>query len=365
MQKQTIIILINNFARGGAEILLVGILPELNQRYNVILVTLTDDNDFRGDEIICSQKYTLGFTTKFSIIKCIQKLKKIIRRHKPSLVHAHLVFSSLFARIACPASIPLVYTIHSTLSKDIFSNSRILTFLEKNTIRKGHSVITVSDEVMVDYEGTIKTIRNRFILNNYISNSFITQQTTAKDYDHLKKLRLVAVGNIKVTKNYTYLVKALTQLKEYPVTLDIYGQDQGNLLESLQKEVAVHQLPIVFKGSANNINELLVNYDVYVLPSLFEGFGIAAVEAMALGLPLLLSNLAVLKSVTMNNALFFDINDPNSFVILIKEIFAGKYDLNKLSENGIKIARSHYTKAAHVKKLFTIYDEILLLNNIK
>jgi glycosyltransferase involved in cell wall biosynthesis len=359
MNKQTIIILINNFTRGGAEILLIGILPELNQRYNVVLVTLTDECDFNDDEIICSKKYILGFTNKFSIIKCIRKFKKIIKANNPSIVHAHLVFSSLIARVACPANIPLAYTIHSTLSKDIFKNSRILTFLEKNTIRKKYSVIAVSNEVMIDYEGTVKKIKHRYILDNYINDSFIQQKIEQKDHNHLAKLNLVAVGNIKVTKNYIYLIKALAHLKQYPVTLDIYGQDQGKLFESLQKEISLNQLPVVFKGSANNINELLIHYDAYVLPSMFEGFGIAAVEAMSLGLPLLLSNLPVLKSVTMNNALFFDTNDPMSFVKLIKEIFDGKHDLNKLSENGIAIARNNYTKEIHLKKLFAIYDEML------
>ena len=136
-------------------------------------------------------------------------------------------------------------------------------------------------------------------------------------------------------------------------------------MELLQKEVAIYQLPIIFKGKAINVHELLVNYDAYVLPSMFEGFGIAAVEAMAVGLPLLLSDLTVLRTVTMNNALFFDVNHPMTFVILIKEIFEDKYDLNMLSEKGIKIARNNYAKEAHIKKLFSIYDEIQLLNNVK
>ena len=67
---------------------------------------------------------------------------------------------------------------------------------------------------------------------------------------------------------------------------------------------------------------------------------------------------------TNNNALFFDVNDPMSFVSLIKDIFNKKYDLNKLSENGITIARNKYTKEAHLNKLFNIYDEILISNKI-
>src|ERR1700679_3807965 len=106
MQKQTIIIIINDLQRGGAETLLVGILPELNERYDVVLVTLKDICDFREEEIVCAYRYNLGIKSQLSVLKGVLKLKSIIRRHKPSFVHAHLVYSSLIARLAFPAAIP-------------------------------------------------------------------------------------------------------------------------------------------------------------------------------------------------------------------------------------------------------------------
>jgi glycosyltransferase involved in cell wall biosynthesis len=360
MQKQTIIIITNDLAMGGAEILLVGILPELNQRYNVVLVTLKDICDFSEDKIICNHRYNLGVTSRFSAIRGVLKLKKIIRLHNPSFIHAHLVYSSLIARIACPSNIPLIYTIHGTLSYHVFNHSRILTFLEKLTIRKEHSVIAVSNEVMVDYKRTIKKINKQFVLANYIRDVFFQQKIVHKEYRHLNKLKLVAVGNLntKDDKNYTYLIKALAELKQYPVTLDIYGKNQENSIEPLQKEVTLHELPILFKGQAANIHEILSNYDLYVMSSKHEGFGIAVIEAMALGLPLLLSDLPVLKNITFNNAIFFDVEDPSSFVKKIKDIFEDRYDLNRLSINGTQLAKEYYTKKAYLQKLFYIYDLI-------
>ena len=66
--------------------------------------------------------------------------------------------------------------------------------------------------------------------------------------------------------------------------------------------------------------------------SLVEGFGISAAEAMAIGLPLLLSDIAPLHEISQNNALFFDPYKPQSFADVVVKIMAGKIDLKKLSE---------------------------------
>ena len=77
MRTQTLLIIIDNLKKGGAEGLLVGILPELNKKYEVILVTLTQECDFKDGEVICKKKYNLGFKNKLSFISCIIKLKKL------------------------------------------------------------------------------------------------------------------------------------------------------------------------------------------------------------------------------------------------------------------------------------------------
>src|SRR6185312_15674748 len=107
-----------------------------------------------------------------------------------------------------------------------------------------------------------------------------------------------------------------------------------------------------------NVQKELLNNALFVMSSKNEGFGMAAIEAMASGLPLLLSDLPVFHEVTFDNALFFNITNPTSFVTLIKEILEGKYNLNQLSKKGIEIAKQ-YNKEKYLADLCSIYDEIL------
>ncbi len=358
MDKKNIVIVINDLGLGGAERLLMGLLPAINERYNVILVTLIDKEVFDKNAIIaCKEKYCLDFTNNFSIPKCIYKLTRIIKKHNPVLVHAHLFYSNIIARIACPASIPCLFTVHSLQSYDIFSKSRLWTFLEKSTVRPYHSIMVVSEHLLEDYELHIKKMQHSFVLPNCVEDIFFETIFPAKNYNGLDKLKLVAIGNIKPIKNYGYLIEAFKYLKDYPVTLDIYGTDQGEL-SSLQKIIDENQLPVTFKGRGYDINELLLNYDIYVMSSKSEGCSVAVIEAMTLGLPLLLSTLPGLKAETFGNALFFDIVDKQTFVARIKEIINKDYDLNMLSEKGMQIAKQHYTKSMYIQKLFSIYNKL-------
>ncbi len=365
MNKKTLLCVIDSLGRGGAEMLLVGLLPELNNRFRVILVTLSGEIAFDESQIISSKKYSLGFKGKHSLLPAIIKLKKIIRQTRPDLVHAHLLHSSIVARAACPAHIPLVYSLHTIMSKDAFDGSRLNAWLEKRTLKKGQAVIAVSEAVLDDYRKLIALPGPAYVLKNYVSNAFLLQQDLRQVHQNKAKLQLVAVGNIKPVKNYEYLLKAFEQLKSLPVSLDIFGHGEAGAVKVLQDEIDSKKLNIVLKGSTGNIATLLPAYDLFVMSSSYEGFGIAPIEAMATGLPLLLSDIPVFKEITFGNALFFDLSDPKSFVTLLQRILSGEVDVQALSNSGVIVAREHYSKSLYVTSLFSIYDEVMEMARIK
>jgi L-malate glycosyltransferase len=360
MKKHTLLYLIDDLGIGGAESLLLGIMRAMSQRYSIVLVTLNNKCEYNDSLIFCDYRYSLGITTnKLTFVRAVFRLRKLIQKHSPVLAHSHLFYSSLLCRLACSRKIPLIFSVHSQLSQYVFDKSKLLAIVEKLTVNKSQTIIAVSNTVLQDYERSIDFKGDKFVLENYIDDAFQSNLKTPGKQNITRSLRIIAVGNLKKVKNYEYLIKSFTYLKGLPVSLDIYGKIDTPLFYTLQSQIEENNLPVIFKGVTDQVHELFSSYDLFVMSSFHEGFGIAAVEAMASGLPVLLSDLPVLREVSCNNAIFFNINDPESFTNEVKKILKGEHDLDYLSKQGKVIAKK-YSKKNYLQKLNAIYDEILI-----
>lgn len=355
MGKPTILIITNTISRGGAEIMLLGILKELNTRYSIILVTLLGiyKDEIDESELEGYTYYDLKLNSLLKFFTGIFRLRKIIKKHKVNLVHAHLYQSILLARIATPRSIPFLFSVHSQLSRFTSFPQKVL---EKVTLRKSDVLIAVSDLCKNDYLKHFGKVHRHYVLHNYVDPVFF--QTTSLAPKAILPLKIIAVGNVKAVKNYRVLIQAFRYLKDKKLILEIYGRLEQPLFDELNSLVKKEQAPVTFKGITHCVNEAFCGYHLFVSSSLHEGFGMTVIEAMASGLPVLLSDIPVFREITQNNALFFDNTKPESFAQLVQEILDGKNNLQDLSDAGRKIAEN-YTKEKYLEKLFRIYDENL------
>jgi glycosyltransferase involved in cell wall biosynthesis len=107
---------------------------------------------------------------------------------------------------------------------------------------------------------------------------------------------------LELIKGVRYLIEALSILApQFPgVRLEIAGD--GSLRETLEQQS--HQLGVSgivsFLGNRDDLPSIMAGWDIFVLPSLDEGFGIAALEAMAAGLPVIASEVGGLCELVQN-----------------------------------------------------------------
>src|SRR5688572_32275092 len=202
-EKPTVIQVINDLGRGGAESLLVGFLPELSREFNIVLVTLRDHMEFDESEIRSEYRYSLGYTSMKNLPGAIRRLKKIINKHKPALVVSHLYWSTIIGRLACPARIPMIFTVHQLLSDGAFNFNRkgaLLRWIDKLTYRKRHVMIGVSQGVIDDYHKEVGLTGKSHVLHNYVDDIYF-QNAIDYTFPSDAKLNMVAVGNPKWEKN--------------------------------------------------------------------------------------------------------------------------------------------------------------------
>ena len=354
MKKEKIVHIIDSLERGGAETMLVSLLKEMNKSYDIILVTFSDRCDFDLDEIYCTEKYCLNYKTIKDIPTAIFKLRKIIKKYSPIIVRTQLYWSTIVGRLATPKRIPFIFSIHNKLSIDAFEANRMSYYLEKLTYRKRHTIISVSEDSLKDYCKYIFLKGKSVILNNFVNDKFFNQS-----YDYrqrsLNKIKIVAVGNLRHQKNYEFLLEVVKSIKDKAaIELDIIGD--GNLREIFQATINQYDLPVKLLGKQSDVEKLLPNYDAFIMCSHYEGFGNAPVEAMAVGLPLILNDLNIMKEMSKGNALFYASKDHMSLTNLLLNLSNIKSELTRLSEEGKKIARENYSLERYFLKLNAIYN---------
>ncbi len=355
--KKTLLYIIDSLERGGAEIMLVSPLAEIYKEYNIIIVTLTPGNAFTEDELFCDKIYCLNMQSKMKILSAVRLLKRIIKDHHVALVHSFLYWSSIVARLAIGKKIPYIFSLATVMSSGVYKlkwYSGYTLLLDRHTFQKNYFIISPTELVLQDFIKSTGVKARQKVLPNFVNQQFFNNEV-----DHvtgLNSLKLVAVGNLKDVKNYQLLVDAFKLLHDYDVSLDIYGE--GPERQSLQNQITEYGLAIALKGSHDKIYEVLPHYDAYVMCSYIEGFGISAAEAMATGLPSILSDLKVLREISHGNALFFDPFNPESFAAIIKDIFDKNINLSGISAKAKEIAKDNYTKEKYLKGLFEVYDEV-------
>lgn len=108
---------------------------------------------------------------------------------------------------------------------------------------------------------------------------------------------MVSVGNCSVVKNHTALIEALARCTDFPWRyLHVGLEEPGAPERALAEKLGIGDR-IQFIGAVDDVRPILHAADLYVMPSRFEGFSIATLEAFAVGLPALLADVPGLADI--------------------------------------------------------------------
>jgi glycosyltransferase involved in cell wall biosynthesis len=189
------------------------------------------------------------------------------------------------------------------------------------------------------------------------------------DYKLLEKLKIknkfiLSVGTIEPRKNYVTLIRAYNFLKynysDFRWRLVIVGRT-GWLSEEAYKEYenSPYKDDIIFVGRISD-KELIQIYnlaEIFVYPSIFEGFGLPVVEALQCGLPVLASNTSSIPEIIENKELLFNPADEEDIARKIFKVLKDERLRKELREKAIKIAEKFSWKKSAGKTL-KIYKKI-------
>ena len=304
-------------------------------------------------------------------ILAYKQLKKVILNGNYDVVHCNTPVGGILTRLACmklrkKKQLKVVYEAHGL---HFFKGGSKLNWLLWYPIEKLFSKIT---DVMIlinkmDYDLVCEKFSAKTVRKIPGVGVNLAQFDATCECDLRKELGLeedtpivLSVGELNKNKNHKVVIKAMSEVKDKRVHYCIAGN--GPLLEELKnlsKEFKVEQR-VHFLGYRRDIAGILKDVDVFVLPSYREGLGMAAIEAMSCGLPLISSNRHGINDYSIENETGFKHNpdDYKGFAESIDKIIADKNLKNKLGENCKQVAQQ-FSLESSLNEMKNIYSEIL------
>lgn len=219
----------------------------------------------------------------------VHTIKESIKKIKPDIIHAHDYTASI-------------------LSSMCFSNAKIISHLHNNapwikkictySVAYGLStivyskILTVSDSIENEYVFS-KFIRKKIqCIGNPINLHTIIEKS--EEYKVEQTYDMVFIGRLTEAKNPEMLVEIIKKLIDLKKGIKIAIVGDGQLYTNVKKKLESYD-NVKMYGFKSNPYPILKNAKVLCLPSKWEGFGLVAVEAMALGVPVVCSGAGGLK----------------------------------------------------------------------
>lgn len=360
--RKKIIHIIFDLGRGGAETMLVAVVKELPE-YENIIITLFSSNHFKN-ELECDELYDLDLKLRDLLFfpRVVMRLRRIFNKIKPDLIHTHLYWPTVLTRMAAPKSIPVVTTIHSFVSQMADYKKWYLKLFDRLTYKLRPTVIiAVSKGALDEYFSFLKLKRHRsYCLYNFVDTKRFKQKENSDNSNG--KVRIVTVGALRYSKNYMYLLESLQFVKQENTFLDIYGG--GPLENEIRDFIIQNKLSsVTLKGQMEKVESLLMQYDIFVMASKYEGLSLSVLEAMATGIPLLLSDIPSFREQCEDTAVYFKLNDPQDFSQKLKWMQNNKEQVQKNVSRALFRVNEQFTLDHHISDLRMIYKEVLELDN--
>lgn len=252
-------------------------------------------------EIGCN---VLGLPSKKKIFKYNRELKKLIKANHYDIIHVHQdekSFQSLYCAKKCGVKIRIAHAHRCDIKKSFIN--KLLSYL---TNKFSNCKMACSAD---SAKCVFKTTDNVFILNNAIDvNKFVYNESIRKNIRNELEIKdddfvIGTIARIDEQKNPLFSIDIIKELSNKNDNLKYICIGNGKMYNEVKQHISDLKLDDVclLLGEKLDAYKYYSAFDMFLLPSLSEGFGISALEAQTNGLLTIISN-GFPKSVKVNNS---------------------------------------------------------------
>ena len=297
--KKKVCILSHGLSNNGIDIFVRNVVTRLDQsKWDISLIlALNNDGTLQPREPeVLEAGVPIYRTTDLGSIKCILihagRLYKLLRELKPDVFHSNMdLLNGINCMVAWTAGVP-VRIAHSHTSASQYEKktgrhfiSRLYRGCMKLLGRVFSNRKCGCSDVAMDYLfGTSwQSLKHTAVINNGVDLSRF--QKLPKEASSEK--RIISVGRLCDAKNPFFALEVMDELRKLRTDFVYEWVGGGELREQMEAAIREKGLQdhVKLLGVRNDIEKLLPARDLFFMPSLFEGLGIALIEAQAAGLP--------------------------------------------------------------------------------
>jgi glycosyltransferase involved in cell wall biosynthesis len=365
---------IDQFHMGGSEehaTFLAQGLEKRGHQCSVVAVSRPDQQDQVGT----NQKQRLsdaaipfhevgGKNVRRNVLYVPLRLRRIIRRFGPDLVHSHTDIPDLMVSMASRlGQFPVARTIHNTsLWETRPRTGRICegAFHDDLIVAVSQDALAAHRELRRHY-GLSQSAHQSVVLgsvpdlpdNQDYQRSDLVRQIGA-DGD---KLIFCFAGRLVEQKGFDVLIEALSRLDDaYRDKFQLHAFTAGDGLEECKAQVQLQNLPVVFHPPLANISRILQAFDAILMPSRWEGYGRVAAEGFLSGTPVIASDTHGLRETFPPQwPLKVPADDSVALSDLLIDVLEGRRDLNALGASAREWARPTFSVDREVDDYETRY----------
>jgi glycosyltransferase involved in cell wall biosynthesis len=314
-------------------------------RYRLSVIFLRDDGPIgdvlrsRGVEVLGA-----GWHRGRADIPGAMRFARALRTFEPDIVHMHAggLSPRIVSKIAAGAKV--VVHFHS-----LQEEAKVEGITRRSPI--------AADLVIANSNATAESVKRAKPLVIYPG---VVVPPVRRSYNEIRPIRIVGTAaRLARVKGIEYLIEAVSHLEN--VHLEIAGD--GPERAELERKVAVFGVTdeVTFTGWIDDVGKEMSTWDMYAQPSLAEGLGIAALEAMAHGIPVVASDVGGLREIIVDSETGFLVSpkSPGRLAERIRELAANGDLRARLGDAGRTRAATHFSRERECAAIQSAYEKLL------
>lgn len=301
-----------------------------------------------------------------------KQIKSVLKTHNFDIITIHTPIPGVLTRLAArknrKTGSKVLYTTHGFYfhDKSNLKSKLIYRTIESIMSKFTDILITINKE---DYRAACKMFCKDVKMINGVgvdTSKFCLPNFSREEYRRNlgigeNEIILLSIGELSYRKNYQVVIRALAELKNPQIKYLICGKGLiGNgIQEELEKLANEKQVSVVFMGYRQDIPQVIAASDIGVIPSNREGLGLAGIEMLAGGLPVIGSDVQGIKDYIINGRTGFlaDPGKPQEFAEAIFKLLDLK-QREKMKEDCIAMAKKFDSSVSH-KQILEIYKSLM------